>query len=191
MRVTSGQAKGILIKAPKGMRTRPTSDKLRGALFDTLRESVVRARALDLFAGSGALGIEALSRGAEHVVFVESDPNAVRTIGDNLAKTRLSEKGEIIRADFRLAVRKLQKRGEKFDLVFIDPPYQGGLLEDVAGVLTKHCITSPEAIIVIEHFKKTEPPPSISGIPLARTRNYGQTALSYFQCDERAQRNHI
>ncbi len=189
MRVTGGKAKGIPIKAPGGMRTRPTSDKLRGALFDTLRESVAGARALDLFAGSGALGIEALSRGAEHVVFVENDSNAVRTIADNLAKTRLSEKGEIIRADFRLAVRKLRKRGKRFDLVFIDPPYEAGLLADVAGVLTKHCITSPEAIIVVEHFKKTEPPPSISGIPLARTRTYGQTALSYFQRIERARRS--
>lgn len=181
MRVTGGTAKGILIRAPKGMRTRPTSDKLRGALFDTVQESVALARALDLFAGSGALGIEALSRGAEHVVFVESDANAVRTIADNLAKTRLDEKGEILKADFRSAVRKLKRRGEEFDLVFIDPPYQGGLLEDMADVLTTHCITSPGAIIVVEHFKKTEPPPSISGIPLARTRTYGQTALSYFQ----------
>jgi 16S rRNA (guanine966-N2)-methyltransferase len=168
MRITGGQARGIPIKAPRGMRTRPTSDKVREAMFGVLGKHVVGATVLDLFAGSGALGIEALSRGA------------IRVIEDNLAKARFSEKGEIIRADFRSAIRKLEKADRKFDLIFVDPPYESALLKEVTIGLAKYCITSDETIVIVEHFKKNEPPPSIVNIPLVRTRTYGQTALSYF-----------
>lgn len=180
MRVTGGLARGMPIKAPKGMHTRPTSDKVREAMFETLGGHVVDAKVLDLFAGSGALGIEALSRGAGHVVFVDNSTQATRIINDNLKKTGFSEKGRIIRADFRLAIKKLENTGEKFDLMFIDPPYEGGLCEEVAAHLDKHPIAHRDTIVVVEHFKKAKLPRSISGIPLVRTRSYGQTALSYF-----------
>jgi 16S rRNA (guanine966-N2)-methyltransferase len=180
MRITGGEGRGIPIKAPKGMRTRPTSDKVREAMFDTLGAHVVGAQVLDLFAGSGALGIEALSRGATFAVFVENSTSAARVIEDNLAKTRFSEKGEIVRTDFALAIRRFEKARRKFGLIFIDPPYEGGLLEEIAISLEMHPVTHSETIIVVEHFKKTVPPPGISGIPRVRTRAYGQTALSYF-----------
>ena len=180
MRITGGLIRGVPIKAPKGMRTRPTSDKVREAMFETLGGHVVDAEVLDLFAGSGALGIEALSRGASHAVFVDNSTHATPIINDNLKKTGLSKKGQIIRADFRLAIKKLEKAERKFDLIFIDPPYEGGLHEEIAAHLGKHSINHPDTIIVVEHFKKTELPHDISGIPLVRTRNYGQTALSYF-----------
>ena len=180
MRITGGAAKGIPLKAPGGASTRPTSDKVREALFSVLGESISDARVLDLFAGSGALGIEALSRGARYAVFVESSPAAIRTITANLETAGLSETAEIIRADFRAALRKIGKRDDSFDIVFLDPPYQAGLLEDTAGALARHNIVSLHSIIVVEHFKKTRPPGSISDIPLSRTRTYGQTCLSYY-----------
>ncbi|NQU07680.1 MAG: 16S rRNA (guanine(966)-N(2))-methyltransferase RsmD [Candidatus Abyssubacteria bacterium] len=181
MRITGGEAKGIAIKAPKGARVRPTSDKVREALFATLGEDVPGKRVLDLFAGSGALAIEALSRGAEFAALVEKEPTVARTIESNLQKTGLSDRAKIIRADFRSALRKLGRDKERFDLVFIDPPYQSGLLDEVAEALTKHRVTNSRSIIVVEHFKKADPPESISGLPLARTRDYGQTSLSYYQ----------
>ncbi len=180
MRVTGGQARGIPIKAPKGMRTRPTSDKVREAMFETLGAHVVDAQVLDLFAGSGALGIEALSRGSNFAVFVDNSTVAVRIINENLKKTAFLEKGRIIQADFRVAIKNLKKAGRRFDLVLIDPPYEGGLYGEIAASLGKDSITHPETIIIVEYFKKTEPPRNISGIPLVRTRSYGQTALSYY-----------
>ena len=181
MRITGGQAKGTIIRAPRGRRVRPTSNMVREALFNVLGADIEGMRVLDLFSGSGALGIEALSRGADHVIFVENDPLALRAIADNLARTGLAEKGEIIRSDFRSALRKLERTKEKFHLVLADPPYRSGLLEQVAAAITKHRITLRETIIVVEHFKKTEPPPVISDIPLVETRTYGQTTLSYFR----------
>ncbi|MBI4830765.1 MAG: 16S rRNA (guanine(966)-N(2))-methyltransferase RsmD [Candidatus Lindowbacteria bacterium] len=180
MRITGGQAKGILIKAPKNMRTRPTSDKVREALFDTLGGNVIERNVLDLFAGSGALAIEALSRGANYAALVERDSVAVSLIEENLERAGFSEKAETFRADFRAAIRKFAKSGRQFDLILIDPPYQSGLLEQIALALAEHRILLPRAIVVLEHFRKTDPPPSISDIPLSRTRFYGQTALSYF-----------
>lgn len=183
MRITGGRAKGIPLRAPKNPRIRPTSDKVREALFATLPVDISRAKVLDLFAGSGALAIEALSRGAERALLVEQDNVAARTIETNLERTGLSGKAEIIRADFRSALRKLKRRGEGFDLVFIDPPYQSDLIEEAARVLAKYRVVSCQATIVVEHFKKMEPPTSISGIPHRSTRFYGQTALSYYQTE--------
>ena len=181
MRITGGSAKGIPLKAPKGMRTRPTSDMVRKALFDTLGDIVVRRKVLDLFAGSGALGVEALSRGADYAVFVENNTSAARTIAGNLSNVGFSEKGEIIRGHYRSAVKKLVGRGQQFDLIFLDPPYEGDLLAAAAETLTAHRISSSQAVIVAEHFKKTVPPQTIADIPLASTRTYGQTSLSYYR----------
>ncbi len=156
---------------------------MREALFATLREVISRAKVLDLFAGSGALAIEALSRGAEHALLVEQDRGAARTIEANLEKAGLSGKAEIIRTDFHSALRKLERRGDEFDLVFIDPPYQSALLEEAVRVLAEYRVVSCQAIIVVEHFKKMEPPTSIAGIQHSSTRFYGQTALSYYQVE--------
>jgi 16S rRNA (guanine966-N2)-methyltransferase len=181
MRITGGQAKGIPIKAPKGTQTRPTSDKVRQALFNVLGADVSGRIVLDLFAGSGALGIEALSRGAANAVLVDKDAASARAIELNLEKTGFSKMAEIIRADFRSALRMISRRGEIYGIVFIDPPYQGGILEDVAKLLSQRPFVARDAIIVVEHFKKIKPPAGIAGIPLADTRTYGQTCLSFFQ----------
>ncbi|MBI5118062.1 16S rRNA (guanine(966)-N(2))-methyltransferase RsmD [Candidatus Poribacteria bacterium] len=180
MRITGGQARGIIIRAPKNMRTRPTSDKVREALFDTLGARVADRNVLDLFAGSGALAIEALSRGAKQAALVERDPVAARLIHENLTRGGFSERAEVFVTDFRDAIRIFGRTARQFDLVFIDPPYQSDLLDQITLVLEKHRVVAPRAIVVLEHFKKIEPPPAVSEIPLSRTRFYGQTALSYY-----------
>lgn len=180
MRITGGKFRGIPIKAPGGKRTRPTSDKVREALFSTLGDRVTGARVLDLFAGSGALAIEALSRGADSAVLIEKDNAAIAVVRQNLEKTGLKGKTKVLRADFRSALSKLSRDGERFDIIFIDPPYEGNMLEESLSALEKKCVTTDESIIVVEHFAKTAPPKSISGIPLNRTRAYGQTSLSYY-----------
>jgi 16S rRNA (guanine966-N2)-methyltransferase len=173
--------RGIQIRAPRGTRTRPTSDKVREALFNMLGENVTGARVLDLFAGSGALAIEALSRGAERAVLAEKDPAAMEAIGHNLEKTRLGERARLLKADFRSALARMSREGECFDIVFLDPPYhQDAIVDSVAAALKEHGVTTEESIIVLEHFGKAAPPEHIAAIPFSRTRTYGQTSLSFY-----------
>jgi 16S rRNA (guanine(966)-N(2))-methyltransferase RsmD len=182
MRVSGGEVRGIPIRAPRGRRTRPTSDKVREAVFSVLGESVVEARVLDLFAGSGALAIEALSRGAANAVLVENDPAATKAVRHNLEKTGLGEKTSILATDFRSALAKLGREDERFDIVFLDPPYhQADILDTIAVTLRNYSVTTDDSIIVLEHFGKTTPPESIANIPLYRTRSYGQTSISFYQ----------
>jgi 16S rRNA (guanine(966)-N(2))-methyltransferase RsmD len=180
MRITGGHARGIPIKAPKGAQTRPTSDKVRQALFNILGSHVSGKRVLDIFAGSGALAIEALSRGATYAVLIEKASAAAHVIESNLEKTALSSRAELVRTDFRSALRKLGDRNDLFNLVFIDPPYEQTMFEDLTRLFSKHRIISREAIIVVEHFKKVAVPHIIADIPLVQERIYGQTRLSFF-----------
>lgn len=173
--------RGIQIRVPRGKRTRPTSDKVREALFNMLGESVWGARVLDLFAGSGALAIEALSRGAERAVLAEKDPAALEAMSHNLEKTRLGERARLLKADFRSALARLSREGECFDIVFLDPPYhQDAILDTLAASLKRHNVTTDDSIFVLEHFGKTAPPEHIAAIPFSRTRTYGQTSLSFY-----------
>lgn len=126
MRVVGGRFRGRELKAPRGLRTRPTAGRVREAVFSLLGD-LEGERVLDLFAGSGALGIEALSRGAGEVVFVERDPQAVAALASNLARLGIGkDQGRILRADALAALRKARNRGWKYDLVLIDPPYAEG-----------------------------------------------------------------
>jgi 16S rRNA (guanine(966)-N(2))-methyltransferase RsmD len=156
---------------------------VREAVFDILGDAIAQRQTLDLFAGSGALAIEALSRGAAYAVLVENDASAVRVIEENLKRAEMTERADIIKADFRTALRRLQGRQEVYNLVFIDPPYRTGIAHEVTGALSKYQVISPDAIIIFEHFKKDEPPSGIADIPLVQTRTYGQTNLSFFGVD--------
>jgi len=180
MRITGGQARGTPLKAPKGLETRPTSDKVREAVFSTLGDMASEARVLDLFAGSGALGIEALSRGADFVVFIEKGPAAARVIAENLTKTHFTDRAQIIQADFRPALKMLHERRDSFQLILMDPPYEGGFLHEAAKLISIYSLLAPNGTIVAEHFKKVIPPAEIGQILLSRTRSYGQTAISYY-----------
>lgn len=183
MRITGGQAKGILIAAPRGNRIRPTADKVREALFNTLGSEVTGRRVLDLFAGTGALAIEALSRGAKCAVMIEKDSIAAKAIKANLTRAGLAERAKVVRADYRSALRRLDRAGEECDLIFIDPPYHSTILEGIVDVLAGFRVISRSAIIVVEHFSKTNPPNSILNATLNQTRFYGQTALTYYRED--------
>lgn len=188
MRITGGQFKGRVIKTLRGQRVRPTGDKVREALFNILGGRVETARVLDLFAGTGALGLEALSRGAKEVVFVEQWGPATRIIRENAAALSLSPFVSIVHSDFAAALKKLGKEGRRFEIVLADPPYrmrpggkgEGPAAEKLLLALTAYDILAPGGILTLEHFSKVDIPGEVGRWHLMRRAQYGQTCLSFF-----------
>jgi 16S rRNA (guanine966-N2)-methyltransferase len=186
MRIVAGEFKSRQLKAPTWDGLRPTSDRLRETLFNVLGPSVRGARVLDGFAGTGAIGIEALSRGAAHVTFVECDPRAARLIEENLARVLAAtaaaqQRYAIIRAGFADAVARL---AGAFDIVLLDPPYGEAAVPDALDAAAR--IIGPETRLVIEHAKRNTPPADRAGLRLLRTVVSGDSALSFFgAADER------
>ena len=175
MRVIAGTLGGRRLKAPPGRGTRPTSDRVREALFSMLAD-VEGARVLDLFAGSGALGIEALSRGAASAVFVERDARAAAVLRENLAALELgSQRAELRRGEALAALRTARKRGEHYDLVLIDPPYAdaAGLGEKLPALLAP--LLGPGARVVTESDRRA---PLGLDLPVATERRYGDTSIT-------------
>lgn len=177
MRVIAGTARGVPIKAPAGRDVRPTLDRVREAVFNILAPRVPGARFLDLYAGSGAIGIEALSRGAAHATFVEADPANVRIISENLAKTRLTDRASCITAPLPGALRRL--RGP-VDLVYVDAPFDRFDPVALLQALTRETILAPDAWTLLEHPARNQPPQTIGRLARFDQRQYGQVAVSFY-----------
>jgi 16S rRNA (guanine(966)-N(2))-methyltransferase RsmD len=184
MRVISGTFKGIRIYAPRHKKIKPTSSTVRKAIFDYLQDWVKSKEVLDLYAGTGALGIEALSRGAARAVFVEKDPICVRTINKNLAQLK-GARSEIMPMDVRMALSLL--RGEIFELIFIDPPYREKLVESTLRELSEYGIVNENSLVVAEHHKKELIRERIGDFVLAKQKKYGETVISFFKMLSRAE----
>jgi len=168
----------MVLTPPKGQRTRPTADRIKENLFNIISPYVQGARFLDLFCGSGAIGIEALSRGADKSVFVDISPEAVRATKANLERTRLLARGEVLRMCCLGAVSLLTRDGREFDIVYLDPPYGQGLLEQALSALGKSSILSPKSIIIAEGDKDEKPP--AEPLMLQDVREYGSTKLMIY-----------
>ena len=176
MRVIAGSRKGHKLSAPRGLDTRPTSDRVRENVFN-LVGPVEGARVLDLFAGSGALGIEALSRGASGAVFVERDPDAVRTIERNLDRLRLTG-ARVVHADVVRTVAGEAAAGAKYDLVLVDPPY--GMLNEIQPRLARYLppLLAADGLLVVETDSRVDPE---LPLPVRTSRKYGQTRVTLFE----------
>ena len=153
MRVIAGSARRLLLKAPDGMDTRPTADRVKESLFNMLNPDLYGCAFLDLFSGSGAIGIEALSRGAQRAVLVDASMECAGIIKQNLEVTRLGENAEIINEDVYAAIERLRRRGDKFDIIFMDPPYAAGYYVPVMEAIKKADILAAEGYIVAESAK--------------------------------------
>ncbi len=148
MRVIAGSARRIQLVTPPGLDTRPTTDRIKETLFNILAPDIYDVDFLDLFAGSGAIGIEALSRGGRHAVFVEKNHNAISCIKQNLQKTKLGELADVYESDVYTAIRKLAAQDRHFDIIFADPPYEGGYYAAVLRELLD--LASEDTLIIVE-----------------------------------------
>ena len=155
MRVIAGKARRIPLVAPSGEDTRPTTDRIKETLFNILQNDLPGCRFLDLFAGSGGIGIEALSRGAEEAVFVENDRAALRCIETNLEKTKLQASAAVMTGDVSVALASLGREGRRFDIVFADPPYRNGWEEKLLRLLAASPVADGETTIIIESAIET------------------------------------
>lgn len=181
MRITAGEHRGRRLRSPKGARTRPTSDLLRQAIFNVLGARIHGARGLDLFAGTGALGLEALSRGAADVTFVERDRAALASLRTNLVGLGLSTRARVVAQETLAALHGLARVGERFDCVFLDPPYAGDLALRCVETLAPGGILSENALLLVQASHKTDLPERVGTLSRAWQRRYGETRLTLYR----------
>jgi 16S rRNA (guanine(966)-N(2))-methyltransferase RsmD len=180
LRVIAGSAKGHKLRTLEGMATRPTSDRVKESMFNMLAPYNYDSDILDLFAGSGSLGIEALSRGARTAAFVDRSSECCKIIKDNLAKTKLVEKGQVFEKDFTSAVYDFAARGIKFDIILLDPPYNKNFIQETLKILTNNDIIRDSGILAAEHHIDDSLPEISGELKLTSRKNYGDTAISIY-----------
>lgn len=186
MRVIAGNARGTRLAAPRGMRTRPTADRVREALFSIIRSrfEVAGARVLDICAGTGSLGIEALSRGAASCCFIECDRNALAALRRNLSAAHCKERASVMEMDVHKAMRLLAARVARFDLVFFDPPYASGLYATVPEALSELSLLAEKGLFIAECAARDSLPDRLGRLVKDERRVYGDTALEFYTLEE-------
>lgn len=185
MRIIAGEFKSRTVKAPKNMRIRPTSDKVKGALFNMLGP-VEGCGVVDFYAGTGNLGLEALSRGAAEVVFVEKAPDSLKLISENLQSFGINSRNpnehiRVIPSEVSKAFYLLHQEGKKFDILLADPPYETGVLKRLQHLLMEYPILKEDGIFAVEHGLKDTELAGNFPYPLVRQKKYGDTFLTLFK----------
>lgn len=180
MRVISGEFRGRNLEQLVGMEIRPTSDRVKESLFNILGTRLIDCAFLDLFAGTGGIGIEAYSRGASRVVFIDESAKSIKILKSNLDKLGISEKVEVHNTDYLNAINKLAYDNKKFDIIFIDPPYLKGYEQNALTQISECKMLADEGIIIVEHDLKDKMPESTGKLKLTRQNKYGNTMLSFY-----------
>ena len=180
MRVITGKARGVLLKTPDGMATRPTTDRVKEAMFSIIQFDIPGARVLDLFGGTGQLGIEALSRGAKSAVFIDEREDACRLIRENLRRAKLENAARVIRSDYANFLKNCK---EQFDIIFLDPPYAEIFLENSLNLITEIDILQSGGIIVAERPVGKELLCAFPGYARSKDYKYSSTILTVFRKD--------
>jgi 16S rRNA (guanine(966)-N(2))-methyltransferase RsmD len=176
MRVITGSARGMTLRTLDGSDVRPTTDKVKEAVFSAIQFEIEGRRVLDLFAGSGQLGIEALSRDAKEATFVDADKNAIKIVKENLAKTRLADRAAVLQTD---SIAFLGMTDKIFDIAFLDPPYQTGLLQKALSLLGGHMAQG--GIVVCEHPFVEQLPDEQGGLVKQKEYKYGKVAVTIYR----------
>lgn len=171
MRVVAGSAKSLKLKTIEGMETRPTQDRIKETLFNMIQYDIAGCTFLDLFSGSGGIGIEALSRGARRAYFVEKAKPALRCIRENLRYTKLDDKAEVLATDVNSAIRQLETKNVTFDYIFMDPPYNKGFEEQVLSLLDKSHICTEDTVVIVESSLDTKIP-DFEELKVTRIKKY-------------------
>lgn len=189
MRIIAGEWKGRHLKTVKGMQTRPTSDKVKGAIFNILRDKVFDAKVLDLFAGTGNLSLEALSRGAAHADLVDKGSEAVKVIRENLNMLGADKKAIVWQRD----VNDFLKQGaeDKYDVIFADPPYRQGLADTVLSILCKNDLLKQGGVIIVETSSHEMITADISPLVIRLTKEYGDTRIWFIQEREKDEEGNL
>ena len=178
MRVITGKARGVNLKTPDGMQTRPTTDRVKEALFSIINFDIPGARVLDLFGGTGQLGIEALSRGAKSATFVDAGDAACKLIRENLRRTKMEADGKVVRSDY---MDYLNRCREQYDIIFLDPPYAEVFLENSLKRITEIDILQSGGIIVTERPLGKDLPWEFEGFSRSKDYKYGKTLLTIYR----------
>ena len=178
MRVITGKARGVVLKTPAGMATRPTADRVKEAIFNIIQFEIPAARVLDLFGGTGQLGIEALSRDAKSAVFVDEREDACKLIRENLKRTKLEQYGKVVRSDYMAYLKNCR---EKFDIILLDPPYAEVFLENSLKMITEIDILQSGGIIVTERPLGKELPWEFPDYTRSRDYKYGNTLITIYK----------
>lgn len=175
----AGEKRGLQLRAPSGLRTRPTADRVKESVFAILTPLLGDAAVLDLFAGSGALAIEALSRGAKHAVLVEQDRRVAEVVERNLVHTGLAGTAKLLKMQASRAISILGRQGEQFALILMDPPYEQGLVVPTLQALSRARLCAPGGLVVVEHGYREEIPAIVENFSRTRQEVYKDTRVSF------------
>lgn len=196
MRISGGTAKGRKIdykktSAKREDRLRPTSSKVREAIFDILRERIIDSTFVDLYAGSGGVGIEALSRGAGCTIFVETNPLRIKIIEQLIDEFGFKDRARVIRSRAYDFLEKEIRKGGSFDIIFLDPPYQSEELMKVLPLIGKTGLLKHDGILIAEHFSKRTLPEVIEGLRMVKSYRYGDTSLTLYRLGDEYENSYI
>jgi 16S rRNA (guanine(966)-N(2))-methyltransferase RsmD len=179
MRIISGKAKGKKLYSPKGKGIRPTADRVKESVFNVLGERWQGIRVLDLFSGTGSLGLEAISRGAEQVVFVEKSKNALNVLRKNISLCGFDSHAVVMAMSVSRSLSLIGRKGESFQVIFADPPYRRGWVEKTVEEILGHGILSEDGMVVIEHAPSESPGTGNGRVVILKQKKYGDTAISF------------
>lgn len=179
MRIITGKARGLQLAVPKNYDVRPTADRVKESVFSIIGSKIIDAKVVDLFAGTGNLGLESWSRGAETITFIDASRESLRLVESNINKCRANEACRIYKGDATEVVQRLQKQGECFDFAFCDPPYNKGWIEKIVKVLSEHPFLKSGGYLVVERSVLNELPQLPECYELVRSCKYGETIVDF------------
>jgi 16S rRNA (guanine966-N2)-methyltransferase len=180
LRVISGKARGLKLNTPKNEDVRPTTDRVKESLFNIINGYIIDGQVLDLFAGTGSLGIECLSRGASKCVFVDVNRTSIDIVKGNIKKARVESDAEVLNLDYKSAIDRVKNSSYKFDIIFMDPPYYENIFIDALKKVEESNILKEDGIIVVEHDTKQDFPENIGKLIKNRNKKYGNTTLTFY-----------